>query len=133
MIRSTLRSSDMPIEMSAAKHSGAGLPFSDGPMAFSLIEHLQNRLEATHPCSALSQRETLALLNISRTSLYLKITNKPSNPYFDPDFPQPFKYSERGVGVFFLEHELIMWLIRRATKREGAQTQVNVSKKGGRK
>lgn len=55
--------------------------------------------------------QVVAMTGMSRAWIYLKISDKPGNKYFDPNFPSPIRVSTNSIR--WVELELIEWIRNR--------------------
>jgi predicted DNA-binding transcriptional regulator AlpA len=78
---------------------------------------LRDYLATVHPCSSLTMEETCKLLKKSKAWVYAKFQDSPANKYFDREFPRPCKYSDKGSAIFFLEREVVSWMLARISVR----------------
>ena len=63
----------------------------------------------------LRMKELQEWIGLSRASIYSRIS--PTSPVYDPLFPRPIKYGEKGTAVFFLAEDVQAWLDSRLQTR----------------
>ncbi len=63
----------------------------------------------------LRQREVTKRLGISSSTLWYRLD--PKNRRYDPDMPRPFKLSDGGTAIGWLESEIADYIAKQAAKR----------------
>ena len=67
----------------------------------------------------LRQPEVQKRLGVSSSTLWYRLD--PKNPRYDPTFPKPFKISDKGRAVGWIESEIDAYIEQRAAVRVGSQ------------
>ncbi len=65
----------------------------------------------------LRQQELQKRLGVSGSTIWYWVN--PKDPRYDPTFPKPFKLSDKGRAVGWVESEIDAWIEQRAAVRIG--------------